>query len=146
MGLRAMRVDLLNTGARPYTVRGHPALRVLDAERRPLDVAVLEGTAKISRIEKFDGPARQVTAAPGEHLVAVVVWRNTVTDTQVPATTGRYLEVAPATGRPARLLTPEGGLDLGSTGRLAVSAWTVPPTANPQAPQKGGPGSRTPSG
>ncbi|MBC6457835.1 DUF4232 domain-containing protein [Actinomadura sp. HBU206391] len=127
MGLRAMRIDLLNAGTKPYTVRGYPAVRVLDDGLRPLDVAVLDGTAKISRIERFDGPPRRVTAAPGEHLAAVVVWRNTVADIEVPAMTGRRLEIAPGGGRPAQTVTPDGGIDLGTTGRLAVSAWTTPP-------------------
>ncbi|GAA2076588.1 DUF4232 domain-containing protein [Actinomadura alba] len=128
MGLRAMRIDLLNCGTAPYTLQGYPAVRVLDADRRPLDVTVLDGTAKISRIERFDGPPKRVTAAPGGHLAAVVVWRNSVTDVEVSAATGRYLEIAPADGRPAQTVTPEGGIDLGTTGRLAVSAWTTPPT------------------
>jgi hypothetical protein len=128
MGLRAMRIDLFNCGTAPYTVRGYPAVRVLDADRRPLGVTVLDGTAKVSRIERFDGPPKRVTAAPGEHLAAVVVWRNTVTDVEVSAATGRYLEIAPTDGRPAQTVTPDGGIDLGTTGRLAVSAWITPPT------------------
>jgi hypothetical protein len=129
MGLRAMRIDLLNCATRPYTVRGYPAVQVLDDKRRPLDVAVIDGTAAISRIQRFDGPPQRVTAAPGERLAAVVVWRNTVADTQVPATTGRHLKVTPAAGQPAQTVTSDGGIDLGTTQRLAVSAWTTPPTS-----------------
>jgi hypothetical protein len=128
MGLRAMRIDLFNCGTEPYGVQGYPTARVLDDHRRPLKVAVLDGTAAISRIDRFDGRPKRVTAAPGQHLEAVVVWRNTVTDTSVPATTGRYLEIAPVSGQPVQTVTPDGGLDLGSTGRLAVSSWISPPT------------------
>jgi hypothetical protein len=128
MGLRAMRVDLVNCGTEPYTVQGYPAVRVLDDQRRPLGVPVLEGTAAISRIERFEGRPQRVTAAPGGRLAAVVVWRNTVTDASVPAVTGRHLEVVPGGGQPAQTLTPEGGIDLGTTGRLAVSRWITPPS------------------
>jgi hypothetical protein len=130
LGLRAMGIDLLNCGTEPYTVQGYPAVRVLDDDRQPLDVAVLDGTAAISSspIVRYDGPPQRVTAAPGERITAVVVWRNTVADTSIPAATGRYLEIAPAEGQPAQTVTPGGGIDLGTTGRLAVSAWITPPT------------------
>ncbi|MEH1123118.1 DUF4232 domain-containing protein [Micromonospora sp. CPCC 206061] len=125
-GLRAMRVEMANCGSQPYTANGYPALQVLDADRKPLDVTVVRGTAQISTITGFDGPPRQVTLAPGALAAAVVVWRNTVTDANVSATTGTYLEMAPAAGQPAQVLSPEGGIDLGTTGTIATSPWVAP--------------------
>lgn len=52
-----------------------------------------------------------------------MLWRNTVTDSNRPATTGTYLQIAPAAGEPAHLILPDGGIDIGTTGRLAVNAW-----------------------
>ena len=65
---------------------------------------------------------QRVTAAPGERFAAVVVWRNTVADV-TPPVTARYLDVALEPGRSAQRVRPDGGLDLGTTGRLAVSPW-----------------------
>ncbi|GAA4737406.1 DUF4232 domain-containing protein [Phytohabitans rumicis] len=126
MGLRAMRVEMVNCGSQPYTANGYPTLQVLDADRRHLDVAVVQGTARISRITGFDGPPQPVTLAPGARASAVVVWRNTVTDANVPATTGTHLAMAPAAGQPVQVLSPAGGVDLGTTGTIATSPW-VPP-------------------
>jgi hypothetical protein len=124
-GLRAMRVEMVNCGGRPYTVDGYPVLRVLDADRAPLAVTVAEGTSKISRIDGFDGPPKPVTLAAGGRATAVVVWRNTVTDATVPATTGGHIEVAPAAGQQVQVLTPQGGVDLGTTGTIATSPWVA---------------------
>lgn len=125
-GLRALKVEMVNCGTGSYTANGYPALRVLDADRRPLGVTVAEGTAKISRITGFDGPPQPVTLAPGARAAAVLVWRNTVTDATVPATTGAHIEMAPAAGQPAQVLTPDGGVDLGTTGTIATSPWVAP--------------------
>jgi hypothetical protein len=126
-GLRAMRVKLVNCGSQPYTANGYPTLTVLDADRKPLDIDVLQGTAQISTITGFDGPPQPVTLAPGTEASAVVVWRNTVTEATVPAATGTYLEMAPATGQPTQTLSPDGGVDLGTTGKIATSPWVATP-------------------
>ncbi|MCW6007069.1 DUF4232 domain-containing protein [Micromonospora sp. CPCC 205371] len=126
-GLRAMRVEMVNCGSQPYTANGYPTLQVLDADRKPLDISVLQGTGQISTITGFDGPPRQVTLAPGAGAAAVVVWRNTVTDANVGATTGTYLEMAPAAGQPAQVLSPGGGIDLGTTDKIATSPWVATP-------------------
>ncbi|TDC85660.1 DUF4232 domain-containing protein [Micromonospora sp. KC606] len=124
-GLRAMRVTMVNCGKMPYAVNGHPALRVLDADRKPLTLTIAEGTSNISRIDGFDDAPQPGTLAPGGEATAVLVWRNTVTDSSVPATTGVHIEVAPAAGQPTQLLTPQAGVDLGTTGTIATSPWVV---------------------
>jgi hypothetical protein len=122
MGLRAMPIYLVNCGAEPVTVEGYPVLRALDGDQRALEVEVLNGTDPIAHLEKLDVTPQRVTAAPGERFAAVVVWRNTVADI-TPPVTARYLDVALAPGHPAQRVRPDGGLDLGTTGRLAVSPW-----------------------
>ena len=48
-------------------------------------------------------------------------------DLSHPPVTVTYLEVTPSAGGPAQVIAPPGGLDLGSTGRIAVSAWQLDP-------------------
>ncbi|WP_229786614.1 MULTISPECIES: DUF4232 domain-containing protein [Actinokineospora] len=122
MGLRALGILLTNCGTDDFTVNGYPVVRVLDADHRPLDVTVGTGSAPVSAPDAYDVPPEPVTLRPGDHVTARVLWRNTV-DSTAPATQGHFLEVAPAEGEPAQLLAPDGGIDLGTTGRLAVNAW-----------------------
>jgi hypothetical protein len=125
MGLRALGIILVNCGTRDYTASGYPAVRVLDADRKPLEVTVGNGSMPISAPDSYDVKPVPVTLRPGDRVTARALWRNTVTDSTVPATKGRYLEIAPAAGEPAQLVEPRGGIDLGNTGRLAVNAWAV---------------------
>lgn len=123
MGLRALGIELRNCGEAAYRVAGYPVVRVLDGERRPLDVTVGNGSEPVSAPDRYDGPPHPVVLRPGETAEARVLWRNTVTDADRPATTGTYLQVAPTAGEPAQLIVPAGGIDIGRTGRLAVNAW-----------------------
>jgi hypothetical protein len=124
MGLRALTITMTNCGTRPYRVNGYPALRVLDEAGRPLDVEVGEGSSAIALIDGFDASPKPVTLRSGDSVVAGVIWRNTVTDPTVTATTGAYLEIAPAKGRASQTL-PE-HLDVGNTGKVGVTAWHRP--------------------
>ncbi|WP_162002571.1 DUF4232 domain-containing protein [Streptomyces sp. CB01881] len=142
MGLRVMGIRLTNCGTRPYTLNGHPGVRVLDAERAPLDIEVRRGSAGIATLDTFDAAPKPVTLQPGESASFSLAWRNTVTSGTRPADNGRFLDVAPLPGRPR--LTVPAELDLGTTGRLGLSAWTKsdpdrPATAPPRpaAPQTG---------
>jgi hypothetical protein len=126
MGLRAMRLELVNCGTVDYTVNGYPDVRVLDEDGKPLDVTVVRGSSTVASIDRFDTPPAPVTARPGEWLVVGLVWRNTVTDGVVEPVSGMYLEVVPAPGQPPQTVRPDGRVDLGTTGRLGVTAWGVP--------------------
>ncbi|MBQ0906468.1 DUF4232 domain-containing protein [Micromonospora sp. U21] len=121
MGLRALGLELVNCGDRPYRIKGYPALRVLDEDRKAIILRVLPGAKEIT--PGFDQPPREITLAPGDRAVATVLWRNLVTDATVPATNGEYLRVAPAAGQPAEDVDPDGPVDVGNTGRIGVSAW-----------------------
>jgi hypothetical protein len=120
MGLRAARVELHNCGTRPYRLNGYPELRVLDEKRQPFDVRPVAGTREI----KDPGP-KPVTVAPGASARIGIVWRNLVTESAIPAVNGSYLEVRPAPGRPVLVVPANGPLDLGNTGRLETTAWTL---------------------
>ncbi|SCE90210.1 Protein of unknown function [Micromonospora coriariae] len=121
MGLRALGLELVNCGDRPYRVKGYPAPRVLDEDRKLIILRVLPGAKGIT--PGFDQPPREVTLQAGERATAVVLWRNLVTDSTVVATNGEYLRVAPAAGQPAEDVDPDGPIDVGNTGRIGVSAW-----------------------
>ncbi|MCC9705586.1 DUF4232 domain-containing protein [Streptomyces sp. MNU76] len=124
MGLRAMGVTLTNCGERTYTVKGYPSIQLLDAEGEPYDdVRVLQGPQDVTTAVPDLGP-RQVTLKPGESAGTTLVWRNTVTEADAPAVNAPTLRIAPLPGRPAELLTPDGGFDVGNTGRLGTTAWT----------------------
>ncbi|OLT30858.1 hypothetical protein BJF79_37995 [Actinomadura sp. CNU-125] len=120
MGLRGMRVKLLNCGDAPYRLNGYPALRVLDENREPFEgVRVVEGSTTMT-----DPGPKAITVRPGESASTVLNWRNTVTHgTNV---NGTFLEVTPGTGRNPLSLRVPGGLDLGTTGRLESTAWSLP--------------------
>ncbi|MEU5024703.1 DUF4232 domain-containing protein [Streptomyces milbemycinicus] len=124
MGLRAMTLKLTNCGKRTYTLKGYPTIRVLDEDGKPLDVRVSHGSAGIATLDNFDAPPRQVTLRPNETALAGVVWRNTVTDSTVPAVNGKALDVAPAEGSPRQTVAEL--IDLGNTGKLGVSPWYTP--------------------
>src|SRR5690242_13631044 len=89
MGLRALGIVLVNCGTRDYVASGYPVVRVLDADREPLEVAVSNGSMRVSARDSYDVTPVPVTLRPGDRVTARVLWRNTVTDPTVPATDGR---------------------------------------------------------
>ncbi|WP_435205298.1 DUF4232 domain-containing protein [Micromonospora sp. bgisy143] len=126
MGLRALGLELVNCGDRPYRLNGYPTVWVLDERRKPIILAVVNGAKGIT--SGFDQPPQPITLHKGERAVATVLWRNLVTDSTVVATDGAYLSVAPAAGQPAEEVDPHGPVDVGNTGRIGVSAWRIPTT------------------
>ncbi|MER7417855.1 DUF4232 domain-containing protein [Micromonospora peucetia] len=121
MGLRALGLELVNCGTKPYPLNGYPVPRLLDGDGGPIPVQVIEGAKGIT--SGFDAPPRPLTLRPGERAGAAVLWRNLVTDSTVVATNGEGLEIAPAVGQPAQVVDTDGPIDLGNTGRIGVSAW-----------------------
>ncbi|MFY1618084.1 DUF4232 domain-containing protein [Micromonospora sp. WMMD736] len=126
MGLRALGLELVNCGDRPYRLDGYPTVWVLDERRKPIILSVVNGAQGIT--SGFDQPPQPITLQEGERAVATVLWRNLVTDSTVVATDGAYLSVAPAAGQPAEEVDPHGPVDVGNTGRIGVSAWRTPTT------------------
>jgi hypothetical protein len=116
MGLRAHGLQLLNCGTRPYSVRGYPAVRILDADRQPLALDVLNGRSVITPLDGIDAPAEAITLKSGESAHATIVWRTTARD-------GVFIEAAPLPGRPSQTVDPGQTIDLGDGGRLGVGPW-----------------------
>ncbi|MGH4029170.1 DUF4232 domain-containing protein [Actinomycetota bacterium Odt1-20B] len=121
MGLRAMTVTLTNCTTKPYRLNGYPTLKVLGDKREPFHVQVLQGTEPITRLD--DPGPHPVTLKRGETATTAVVWRNTYDNTAQPPLKGTYLKVVPTPGGVARLLAVDGGIDLGSTGKIGSTAW-----------------------
>ncbi|WIM94074.1 DUF4232 domain-containing protein [Actinoplanes oblitus] len=134
-GLRVLGVTLVNCGTETYRLNGYPAVRVLDEDRKALDIRTLDGVTEIvGPNTPWDGPPKPVTLRPGQRAGFTVAWRNTYDDIRQPPANGRFLRIEPLAGRPARIVEPESVIDLGSTGRLAVSPWQPEPvsTASPR--------------
>ena len=137
MGLRVVPIHLANCGSAPLTVTGYPALRVLDEDRQPVDVKVDNGADSVALVPNLQHPPTTITLSPGQQAEATVLWKNTVTDSTVVATSGAYFDIAPASGQPWQTRKPDGPIDLGNTGKLGVSPW-APGTAqaNCQSPDQ----------
>ncbi|QUQ65528.1 DUF4232 domain-containing protein [Kutzneria sp. CA-103260] len=126
-GLRAVPIRLANCGSAPLTVTGYPALRVLDEDHKPIEVDVRDGADAVALVPNLEHPPTTVTLAPGQQAEATVLWKNTVTDATVVATSGTYFDVAPASGQPWQTRKPDGPIDLGNTGKVGVSPWAASP-------------------
>ncbi|WKK25054.1 DUF4232 domain-containing protein [Streptomyces olivoreticuli] len=123
MGLRVLTLELSNCGKERRVVNGYPDIRILDRDRKPVEVELERGAKSILAQENFDAGPVPVTLLPGQKAVAALAWRNTVDMTGSPVN-GAYVSVAPVPGS-ARQLVPE-TIDLGTTGKLGLSAWAEP--------------------
>ncbi|MFR9788380.1 DUF4232 domain-containing protein [Streptomyces sp. MB22_4] len=123
MGLRVVGLRLENCGKRDYALDGYPLLELLDEDLAPVrGIRILRGSGGIGTGTGFDAPARPLVLKPGESAVSGLMWRNTTgsgTAVDVP-----YVRVRAKRGAGPVTVTPH--LDLGTTGRLAVRAWTRP--------------------
>jgi hypothetical protein len=128
MGLRVRGITLVNCGSQTYRLNGYPAVRSLDEDRAVLKVQVLHGATPIVHSDlPWDGPPKPVVLKPGQRAGSAVAWRNTYDDLREPAVTVKFFDIAPVAGRPSQILDLDSGLDLGSTGRIGVSAWSPLP-------------------
>ncbi|MFJ3834225.1 DUF4232 domain-containing protein [Streptomyces sp. NPDC090054] len=125
MGLRVAEVQLVNCGTKPYVLNGHPQVRVLDRQRRPVEVSVAPGSNGVATGTGLDAAPQQVTLQPGQAARVGLVWRNLVTDSTVPAVEGWVLEVVPLPGAPRQTLELGRSIDLGNTGKLGIGPWTA---------------------
>ncbi|WP_282792583.1 DUF4232 domain-containing protein [Streptomyces sp. CC224B] len=139
MGLRAMTVWLTHCGAGGYLLDGYPVLEVLGEDGTAYDVHSLKGTQAVTSGVEDPGP-HPVALRTGDSATVSVVWRNTYTDTTKDPVQGERLQVLPRPGGPSGSIAPEGGIDLGSTGRIGVTAWKkAPPAPTGAAPTAPGP-------
>ena len=116
MGYREMPLRLTNCGGTAYPLHGRPDIVVLDKDRNRLDIALVPSV-------HYSAEPRPTTLQPGVSAIAMLSWRNTVTESRVPAASGAFLSVAPFPGAPRQIVTPPNPLDLGNTGRLEAGAW-----------------------
>ncbi|MEU5884246.1 DUF4232 domain-containing protein [Spirillospora sp. NPDC047279] len=123
MGLRAMNVEMVNCGTRPFTVNGYPDVRVLDGRRGPLKLKISHGSAPVATVESFNVPAQRFVLPPGGRATSGLLWRNTVTDASAVAANGAFLDIAPDERSPRQIVPSGHAIDLGNTGRLALSPW-----------------------
>ncbi|MFC6937696.1 DUF4232 domain-containing protein [Actinomadura yumaensis] len=125
MGLRVVGLHLTNCGTRAYRLDGFPLLQLLDEDRKPVPaVKVFKGSGGIATMPDFDAPARPVVLEPGQTANTALMWRNT-TDTSGAPVNIPYVRVRAKPGAGPIMVTPE--LDLGTTGKLAVSPWKKDP-------------------
>jgi hypothetical protein len=120
MGTRVASLLATNCGSGPYALEGYPGVRLLDADRVPYAVEVVRG----SGIVEDPGPS-PLTLAPGEAATATLSWRNRVEDGT--AVTSTYLEVVIAEHAIPQVV--EEAVDIGTTGRVEVTAWAPSPPA-----------------
>ncbi|CAL9477142.1 hypothetical protein SUDANB58_02977 [Streptomyces sp. enrichment culture] len=120
MGLRVVGLRLRNCGSRPYSLDGYPLLGLLDEDHDPVGgIEIVRGGGDIALVPGFDAPPRPVTLDPGESASAGLMWRNT-TGFGAPVAVP-YVRVRARAGAAPVMVAPD--LDLGTTGRLGVSAW-----------------------
>jgi Protein of unknown function (DUF4232) len=137
MGLRVLTLTLTNCGSQVRRLDGYPTVRLLDKDGDPLEVEIDRGAQKVTIAVKDPG-AKPVTLLPGHSARFDLVWRNTYTDISRPPENGATAVVTPAPGSKAQRVTPTSGpFDLGSTGRLGITAWEEDPDS---APRTGSPG------
>ncbi|WP_331738395.1 DUF4232 domain-containing protein [Streptomyces sp. NBC_01276] len=123
MGLRVVGLHLENCGNGDYALDGYPLLELLDQDRSPVQgVRIVEGSGGISTGTGFDEPARPLVLKPGESALSGLMWRNTTESGD--AVSIPYVRVRAVQGADPVTVTPH--LDLGTTGLLAVRAWTRP--------------------
>ena len=127
MGLRVMSVEVLNCGTQPVELNGYPQVKLLDEQRQPLTVEIIDGSGGIAQVEGFDDAPQQISLAPGERAKSAFLWRSTHASFDPPQV-GSHVDIAPAQGgtwQSLPALSPAAGhnIDLGSTGRMGVKAW-----------------------
>jgi hypothetical protein len=125
MGLRVVGLNLTNCGTRVYHLNGFPLLELLDKDRKPVPgIKVVKGSGGVAIVAGFDTSARPVVLEPGQTAIAGLMWRNTTEAGAAPVNVP-YVRVKDKPGARPVMVTPE--LDLGTTGRLAVSPWKKDP-------------------
>ena len=118
MGLRVLSLKLTNCTGQKQKVKGYPAVKLFDEERQPLPITVTPGAVAMA---DPDPGAKPLLLGPGESAWAVMSWRNTVLADGSETLTGEYASLAALPGEPAQL--QEQRVDLGTTGRVTVTAW-----------------------
>ncbi|MFJ9027015.1 DUF4232 domain-containing protein [Streptomyces sp. NPDC102274] len=120
MGIRAVSIGLRNCGTKPYRVNGYPGIGVLDEDREPVALKLIQGNESTGAADD-QGP-RELTLAPGESVESVLQWNNRITESGAHST-GAHVVVAAAPGEERDTLPLP--VDIGTDGELHVTAWAV---------------------
>lgn len=123
-GHHLLEIQLVNCGHTKIKINGCPSVRVLDADHKPFEVTVTCGSASVPEV--YRPPAHAFTLRPGRSATTVLAWL-TVVQRWSSAVQGTYLEITPAPGRSAQLVTRHSPYNLGNTGRIATGTWTATP-------------------
>jgi len=111
MGLRDLGIHLENCGKHPVHLTGYPHLQLLDEDHKPVpEVKLLQA----------GGPPHPFDLKPGERASAHLVWRNTTESDAALNLPYARLRANPSAA--PVMITPE--FDLGTTGKLTITAWT----------------------
>ncbi|MCE7004097.1 DUF4232 domain-containing protein [Kibdelosporangium philippinense] len=125
MGIRVLDIHLTNYGPDTTQINGYPDIRILDKDRQPITATIGHGSSDISTMDAaFNAPPQPLTLEPGQSARVGLLWRNLVTEPDRTATHGVYLDIAPTLGATYQRIEPDGGIDLGNTTKLGLSAWT----------------------
>lgn len=125
MGLRAMGVDLVNCGEGTVVLDGYPAARLFDKDHDALTVRVDDGVGAVTHLPPWELPPTKVTLGPGESATSLVVWRNLTEFAPDGPVNAAFLDLAPVPGGAFEPVAMTSVIDLGTTGRLAVSPWVA---------------------
>jgi hypothetical protein len=120
-----MPLALVNCGTRTIHLYGYPGVRLADADGRSITFAIEHGVSAVATIDEWDKPPKEVTLRPGQSATALFVWRGTTELTEDGPQTATALRVSAKDGVPYRPVMMDGPIDLGTTGKLAVSPWRL---------------------
>lgn len=116
MGLRDVTLRAFNCGQMNRTFSGYPGVRLLDANGMQLPVAIRKGV--IASGLRNPKPA-DIVIKPGDSAMTLLSWRTTTT--QANPITAAQVRILPVRGAQPQVLPLT--VDLGNTGRVAITAW-----------------------
>ncbi|MFB7914850.1 DUF4232 domain-containing protein [Streptomyces sp. NPDC056061] len=120
LGHRAVGLTLTNCGSEPYRVHGHPSVRALGEDGKPLAIPVNPGSSYMGT----DRGPQEITLKPGESVRSLLAWVSTPTGGDLVE--GDALEIAPAPGMEGRVFPLEGS-DVRLLDELNMTAWRLDP-------------------
>jgi hypothetical protein len=120
MGLRAVGLTLTNCGNKTYRLNGYPEVSLFDEDGSQVKVKVRHDGTEVGLPQDRPKP---LSVRPGETAISTMSWRNTVTfgDVERPA----LLVAAPDAETEGNKFPLD--VDLGTTGRITLTSWRIPP-------------------
>ena len=116
MGLRSVTMRAFNCGTKTQLLSGFAGVRLLDQAGNVLPVAIKKGVIASSMLNP---KPVDILLTPGQSATAALSWRNMTT--QENPITASFVRMVAARGLDPQTLPLT--VDLGNTGRIAISAW-----------------------